>query len=118
MAGRQKDFIYLDDYGRPYVVLIDETNAAIPAFGFEPYLGDPILFRPPTGLRLRKAVLQHESKSFRREIVCATAEAQAYTGQVKSVILKDFEADADATFKILYTIHELQFKKPQIPVQE
>lgn len=115
MAGRRGDFIYHDDYDRLYVILMDSTNAQIPALGFEPYLGDPILFRPPSGLKLRKIACQHVTKSFKREIVCATANAPAFTGQEKILILKDFEDDADAEFRILYTIHEHQFSPPKIP---
>lgn len=117
MAGRRSDFIYFDDYGRQYAVLMDASNGAIPAFGFQPYLGETQLFRPPTGLRLRKAILQHLTKSFKREILCATADAPAFTGQIKLVTLPDFEDGEDATFKVLYTVYERQFNPPKVPEQ-
>jgi hypothetical protein len=121
MAGRMGDFVYETDYGRLYAVLLDRSNALISALSLElygdqvdPLLPNEYLTRQPTGLRLRKVVVQNKETGNVRELVCGTVQATAWRGQTKTIDLIDYNTLEEVPYQVLYRVSERQFRPVRV----
>jgi hypothetical protein len=121
MAGARGDFVYETDNNRLYAVLLDRSNALIPALDLElygdqvdPLLPNEYLTRQPVGLRLRYLVCQNKATGNLREVVCGTTTATAWTGQTKTIELTDYNTLELVPYQVLYRVSEKQYNPVKV----